>query len=649
MSFNKRAKSLSKKSFTRKKNKQEGQATIYLTADSEYLKPTKSVKSLTSRSTRITSPVDLNRNRSDDQKESRSERKSKTKDRTKSRSKKKERKEYEEHKEQNEQNKDSSRTLSPIVRVYFPQEQSKFTNYKSIRATSTSTTTEVLTQALIKYRIPEEEYCTYELFDVVGTIVKLTAQIDDPTGLIPQEQFMELYSRNMNELERPMFIQDLWQAKEGYERRFELRQNAQIKQRLDQDKLSGNTNSSSGNNLPISSMNLKDASLASMASNDYGTRSLIENHPSHNISNMRVASVSASNIGQQMPGHTHHDSRMGTVSALRSTSHESINEDTPYLHTIHGSRIQKLLLKFKSDVIIGSSHSSDFVLANDPDIEANHCSIGFYIGQDEPSMTNYDPALSSSYSPQTKSKFAKSFDIQIKKISREAYICINNFCLTSKQYSASLNHGDVVALGSQYLGILIVPNMNKHLSNKQLNEKMALALSQFHRNGSNNILDQYQTGQVGLGSQFNLNNMGMDESGIMSKGDLNRVLSNSSSIYGTPMAQNIQHVQQNTKRQAPQAPIDSSSVSSPQAPQSEFNDRSEDNDFLEKHSEDYNPPLAVSDFEQDYSQSAEGQELKSISKRKNVVNLSGSLVPDVAVPPPGSAGEKQMLDFIFKG
>ena len=62
----------------------------------------------------------------------------------------------------------------------------------------------------------------YRLHEVIGTVVKLTAAIYDP--MIPEEQFMELMPRQMSNDEKPLYIQNLSQVKDGYVRRFELRQ-----------------------------------------------------------------------------------------------------------------------------------------------------------------------------------------------------------------------------------------------------------------------------------------------------------------------------------------------------------------------------------------------------------------------------------------
>jgi hypothetical protein len=70
--------------------------------------------------------------------------------------------------------------------------------------------------------IPEERAVHYRLHEVIGTVVKLTAAIYDP--MIPEEQFMELMPRQMSQDEKPLYIQNLSQVKDGYVRRFELRQ-----------------------------------------------------------------------------------------------------------------------------------------------------------------------------------------------------------------------------------------------------------------------------------------------------------------------------------------------------------------------------------------------------------------------------------------
>ena len=66
------------------------------------------------------------------------------------------------------------------------------------------------------------KHSSYELYDVVGTVVKLSSQVDDPN--IPTEQFMELYSRVLSETEKPLFIEKLWSPKDGYNKCKKMKQ-----------------------------------------------------------------------------------------------------------------------------------------------------------------------------------------------------------------------------------------------------------------------------------------------------------------------------------------------------------------------------------------------------------------------------------------
>jgi hypothetical protein len=120
-----------------------------------------------------------------------------------------------------------------LVRIYLEkraESAQKYSNYKAVLAKPDASTTDLLLNALTKYGIilhtnSEEETeiisCQYELFDVVGTVVKLPSRPDDP--LMPEEQFVELYARNLADEERPLMIQNLWQPRDGYTRRFEIR------------------------------------------------------------------------------------------------------------------------------------------------------------------------------------------------------------------------------------------------------------------------------------------------------------------------------------------------------------------------------------------------------------------------------------------
>jgi hypothetical protein len=116
-----------------------------------------------------------------------------------------------------------------IIRVYIPSDSSneaKFTNYKSLIANSSSTTSDILQQSLQKYNINMTTIASYALYDVVGTVVTLSSRVDDPK--IPTEQFMELYARVLTETEKPLFIEKLWSPKDGYSWVLELAENERI-------------------------------------------------------------------------------------------------------------------------------------------------------------------------------------------------------------------------------------------------------------------------------------------------------------------------------------------------------------------------------------------------------------------------------------
>ncbi|XP_061455649.1 ras-associating and dilute domain-containing protein isoform X4 [Rhineura floridana] len=97
-------------------------------------------------------------------------------------------------------------------------------HYKSVLATASSSAQELVKEALERYGLSKVVAGHYVLCDVIGTF----------GGLDRQWQMEGL--RVLRDNEKPLLIQDLWKAREGFSRRFELRKRSEVEELASKDK-----------------------------------------------------------------------------------------------------------------------------------------------------------------------------------------------------------------------------------------------------------------------------------------------------------------------------------------------------------------------------------------------------------------------------
>ncbi|NWX42706.1 RADIL protein, partial [Steatornis caripensis] len=92
------------------------------------------------------------------------------------------------------------------------------TNYKSVLATGSSGTRELVKEALERYGLSQLSAGQYALCDVIGRFEG------------PEKQWQTEGLRVLGDHEKPLLIQDLWKPREGFSRRLELRKRAEVEE-----------------------------------------------------------------------------------------------------------------------------------------------------------------------------------------------------------------------------------------------------------------------------------------------------------------------------------------------------------------------------------------------------------------------------------
>ncbi|NXL56619.1 RADIL protein, partial [Chordeiles acutipennis] len=92
------------------------------------------------------------------------------------------------------------------------------TNYKSVLATGSSSTRELVKEALERYGLSQLSAGQYALCDVIGRFEG------------PEKRWQTEGLRVLGDHEKPLLIQDLWKPREGFSRRLELRKRAEVEE-----------------------------------------------------------------------------------------------------------------------------------------------------------------------------------------------------------------------------------------------------------------------------------------------------------------------------------------------------------------------------------------------------------------------------------
>ncbi|CAH1794336.1 unnamed protein product [Owenia fusiformis] len=107
-------------------------------------------------------------------------------------------------------------TLPGILKI-FGESIAPGANYKSVLASSRSTSQELVKEALERYGISKSKAKHYVLCDVIGKF----GEGDNPV-------WETQYERTIGDTEKPLILQSFWKPGEGYSRRFEVRVKSEL-------------------------------------------------------------------------------------------------------------------------------------------------------------------------------------------------------------------------------------------------------------------------------------------------------------------------------------------------------------------------------------------------------------------------------------
>ncbi|NXP44783.1 RADIL protein, partial [Heliornis fulica] len=112
----------------------------------------------------------------------------------------------------------STQLSAPGVLKIFGDNICAGTNYKSVLATGSSSTRELVKEALERYGLSQLSARQYALCDVIGKFEG------------PEKRWEMEGLRVLGDHEKPLLIQDLWKPREGFARRLELRKRAELEE-----------------------------------------------------------------------------------------------------------------------------------------------------------------------------------------------------------------------------------------------------------------------------------------------------------------------------------------------------------------------------------------------------------------------------------
>ncbi|KAK2156679.1 hypothetical protein LSH36_207g01027, partial [Paralvinella palmiformis] len=140
----------------------------------------------------------------------------------------------------------STEECSPGILKVFGDSITPGANYKSVLAVTTSTSRELVKEALERYGIAKRKSGHYVLCDVIGHFMNYSSDLeanDDRYSLSPDNSlWTEECIRIIGDNERPLVLQKFWKPSEGYARRFELRKRSDLMIIEDRDTSGVNAN-----------------------------------------------------------------------------------------------------------------------------------------------------------------------------------------------------------------------------------------------------------------------------------------------------------------------------------------------------------------------------------------------------------------------
>ncbi|XP_054616125.1 ras-associating and dilute domain-containing protein-like isoform X3 [Dunckerocampus dactyliophorus] len=105
----------------------------------------------------------------------------------------------------------------PGILKIFGSDICQGTNYKSVLATTQSSSKELVKEALDRYCLEKEDACDYVLCDVIG----------QTSG---ETKWRRECFRVVGDNEKPLVLQSLWKPKEGFSRRFEIQRRSSVEE-----------------------------------------------------------------------------------------------------------------------------------------------------------------------------------------------------------------------------------------------------------------------------------------------------------------------------------------------------------------------------------------------------------------------------------
>ena len=266
----------------------------------------------------------------------------------------------------------STNHMVPGVLKVFGAGISADSNYKSVKATTTSDADSIVKQALGKYKLDPADAADFVLCDVVGHFRKVS---DGAKGKESQMQWVTEYARIVGEKERPLVLQSLWQPTGNRSRRFEIHRK-------------GSVEDGPGASVATNGVARKKATIANQA-------------PDLTLLKKKLSLSSQSESSETGAFESPQRSRIddGSVSHSNLTFNMSTALDVPYLLLLRGSGIAEDYLLHRLDdeymiigrPTIGQKHP-DIPLYSD-DLQTRHCQLLKKLPGDNESVTESEDGL----------------------------------------------------------------------------------------------------------------------------------------------------------------------------------------------------------------------------------------------------------------
>ena len=259
----------------------------------------------------------------------------------------------------------STEEWAPGVLKVFGNSVTPCAEYKSVLATQSSTSQELIKEALERYGISKRHSTNFVLCDVIG---KFSDTVDNErNNHVDEPEWTEECVRVIGDYEKPLTLQLYWKPAEGYSRRFEIRKRCQM-QKPEEDTITSGINA-----------NARRMLLAKMKPSNLSTDNLYYSHIQTEEEDTRAGiELPNKNNIDLLSNVTHCADADESVEEKKRNSKEPTGDfvptDCPFLLTIkHFSGRDPLLHRINHDeVTVGNNNSSSVILLA-PDIFARQC------------------------------------------------------------------------------------------------------------------------------------------------------------------------------------------------------------------------------------------------------------------------------------